>query len=298
MFEIFQELKLFLDILRIKDSIIMSGGPLLGILFTLNSINYAITLRIILFMLAVLLGIGHIFTLNDWLGYNFDKYNPKKINTPLLVGRVSLSRLRLLCLTLGGLCLFLFFILSFKVFVLAILIIFCGICYDHPRILLKGIPLVDVVINALGGSFLFLLGYTLFNPLDIRGVLISLYFAFLISGGYLIHAVMDYESDMRLNIHTFAVKFGRERALDVSLVIFTLSNLYFFLLGIFGVIPFHLCIIPVVIYPIYLYLFFSTIKKKKNKYNFDIARFIKNYRKLYTFMGIYLSIALICGLAR
>lgn len=296
MANVFSRLNVFLRVIRAKDSFVILGGPLLGVLFALNSINYGVFLKVVLFMIAVLFGVGHIFTLNDWLGYTFDKYNPKKINSPLVSGQVSLTQVRKLSLILGFMGLSLLFIISFKVFIIAVLIILNVVCLEHPRILLKGVPLVDTVVNAFGGAFVFLLGYSLFSSFDMRGILIALYFAFLVSGGYLNHAIVDYETDMRFNINTFAVRFGKEKALIASFATFTLSNIYFCLLGFLRIIPRHFCMIVIIIYLFYLYLFFS-LHKKGLRFN-NLHNFINKYRKLYAFTGMYMAVYLVLSLKR
>jgi 4-hydroxybenzoate polyprenyltransferase len=272
----------------------MLGGPLLGVAFTLDYIDINVFFKAALFMTAVLFGAIHIFTLNDWLGYAFDKGNPKKIDSPLVSGRVSLKKVRLLSLISGFLSLFLLVILSLRSFVVAVLIIASGICHDHPRVLLKGKPLLGIAINILGGGLLFLLGYGLFNPIDERGILIALYFALLMSGGYLNHAIVDYETDIKSNISTFAVRFGKSRAALASFAIFSLSTLYFLILSLLGIVPQPFGVIVLIVYIFYSCLLLYLCRRRPAFSTMEA--FIVSYHKLYGVMGLYMWLYLMLKL--
>jgi 4-hydroxybenzoate polyprenyltransferase len=75
--------------------------------------------------------------------------------------------------------------------------------------------------HLLGGALLFLLGYTLSRPFDLKGLLIGLFFGLAFAGGHLNQEVRDYEGDLLNGIRTNAVVFGRRRTFLASQLTFT-----------------------------------------------------------------------------
>lgn len=269
----------------------MLGGPLLGVLFARAALTPASIAKTAVFSIGILLGAIHIFSLNDWLGYPREKYNPRKRSMPLMCGKINLRQMRVLCLTSGLFSLLLLAAVSFRVFAGAILIIILGILHDHPRLLLKGKPFIDILVNAFGGALLFLLGYTLFSSLDRRGALISVYFAILVAAGYLNHPLEDYEADMKLGIRTTAVILGKEKTAQLSFLLFTISVIYFCALSFKGIIPGQFLTLGLIIYVIYVYLFYSLHRAGLKSQN--LGKFIVRYRSLYAAKGLWMAVYLV-----
>jgi 1,4-dihydroxy-2-naphthoate octaprenyltransferase len=80
---------------------------------------------------------------------------------------------------------------------------------------------VASLIHVLGGTFHFLLGYSVGHAVDARGVAIGIFFGLVFAGGHLNQEVRDYDADLRNGIRTNAVAFGRRRTFLSSLLVFT-----------------------------------------------------------------------------
>ena len=73
----------------------------------------------------------------------------------------------------------------------------------------KRIPLLSSLPHLLGGLLHFLLGYSLFEPIDGRGVLIALFFALTFTAGHLNQEVRDHEGDQVNGLRRMQSSSGR-----------------------------------------------------------------------------------------
>jgi 4-hydroxybenzoate polyprenyltransferase len=85
----------------------------------------------------------------------------------------------------------------------------------------KGRAIVASLIHVVGGTFHFMLGYTVGHALDARGFAIAIFFGLVFAGGHLNQEVRDYDADRRNGIRTNAVVFGRRCTFLSSLLVFT-----------------------------------------------------------------------------
>ena len=190
-----------------------------------------------------------------------------------------------------ALSLLLFARLSRQTLLVAIAIAALGVFYSHPRLNGKGTPIISSCPHLVGGVLHFLLGYSLFTPIDQSGILIGLFFALTFTAGHLNQEVRDYDGDRLNGVHTNAVAFGKTPAFLAGLVVFTLAYTDLFLLAGMGVVPAALAIMPLVLYPIHVVWSVQTLRAGLTFTN--VSRFQDRYRMLYGVIGLGIVLALL-----
>ena len=119
--------------------------------------------------------------------------------------------------------------------------------YSHPAPSAKSAPVLSSLPHLLGGLLHFLLGYSLFDALDRRGILIGFFFALTFTAGHLNQEVRDHEGDRVNGLRTNAVFFGKERTFLAGLVLFMLAYADLAWLAFRGLIPAALGVLPLVL---------------------------------------------------
>ena len=143
----------------------------------------------------------------------------------------------------------------------------------------------------MGGVLHFLLGYSLFTPIDHSGILIGLFFALTFTAGHLNQEVRDYDGDRLNGVRTNAVAFGRTPAFLAGLAVFTLAYTDLFLLAGLGIVPAPLAILPLVLYPIHVVWSIQTLRAGLTFTN--VTRVRGRYRMLYGMIGLGIVLALL-----
>jgi 4-hydroxybenzoate polyprenyltransferase len=285
------ELFVYLSCIRYQDVVLLQGSPLLGAAFALKEPTLESLPGVLVFALASLLLVAHIFTFNDWAGVASDSNDPHKAAkvfstkgaTPRNVLRFSGGLL--------ALSLLLFAFAPFRTLLVAAAIAILGVLYSHPSVHAKGIPVLSSVLHLTGGLLHFLLGYSLFSAIDHRGVLIALFFALTFTAGHLNQEVRDYEGDRLNGLSTNAVAFGRTAAFLAGLVMFTLAYADLFLLAATGMVPTALTVLPVVLFPIHVFWSLTTLR---GGLTFGrVSQFQRRYRMLYALIGLAIGVALV-----
>jgi 4-hydroxybenzoate polyprenyltransferase len=142
---------------------------------------------------------------------------------------------------------------------------------------------VASINHLLGGALHFLLGYTLFHPLDASGLLISLYFGLVFAGGHLNQEVRDYEGDRLNGIRTSAVVFGCRRAFLASLCMFTAAYAILAGLAALGILP-KLLIWTIILWPLH---FAWSLRALRRGLGFETALWMqRRYRFLFALIGL------------
>jgi 4-hydroxybenzoate polyprenyltransferase len=175
--------------------------------------------------------VAHIFSFNDWAGASTDRNDPTRSETVFSTRGVAPRDVLLLSAALLALSLLLFAHLSRQTLLVAVAIAALGVFYSHPRLNGKGTPIISSCPHLVGGVLHFLLGYSLFSPIDQSGILIGLFFALTFTAGHLNQEVRDYDGDRLNGVHTNAVAFGKTPAFLAGLVVFTLAYTDLFLLA-------------------------------------------------------------------
>jgi 4-hydroxybenzoate polyprenyltransferase len=277
-------LSAYLACIRYRDVLILQGSPLLGVAFSVHVLSLEAAARVALFTLASMLLVAQIFSLNDWAGVALDSNDPNK-SAAVFVTR-GLARRDVAALSAGLLIasLLSFAVLGNQTLLLAIAIAALGAVYSLPGLNAKGIPVVSSMPHLLGGALHFLLGYSLFAPVDGRAALIGLFFALTFTAGHLNQEVRDYEGDRLNGIRTNAVAFGKQAAFVAGGVLFTLAYADLFGLAWMGLVPRVLAILPAVLYPVHVVWSVSTWRAGLTFDN--VSRFQNRYRWLYAVIGL------------
>lgn len=234
---------------------------------------------------------GHLCAVNDLFDFAGDKRNLRRQDRPLVSGQVSAKEQKILSFVLGILGFLLCLLLPLRSLLIAILSVANLWCYQHPRISLKTIPILSSLNQLTAGTLQFLFGYSLFKSIDISGVLIGLYFGIIFMAGHLNQEIGDYDADLKTGILTNSVKFGKKKMYFLSFSFFSLSSIYFYLLSLHNIVPREWGVLVLIIYPFYLFFFYSTLRKGISFEN--ISKFRKDYRLLYAIMGCFMGFYLL-----
>ena len=230
-------LRRLLSGIRPDEVLVLQGPPLLGAAFSLGKPSVQAALTLLTFLAGSCLLIAHVFALNDWSEVNPGAGAPGRREGPgsaTSLGRRDLRRLWMG--TLAG-SLVLLAPLGWRTLAIAAAIVLLSALYSAPPCHAKGIPLVSSALHLVGGLLHFLLGYSLFRPVDLAGVETALFFALTFVAGHLVQEVRDRDRDLLLGIRTNAAVFGKGPAFAAALAVFTLADLLLVALAVRGVVP-------------------------------------------------------------
>jgi 4-hydroxybenzoate polyprenyltransferase len=262
--------------IRFDEVLVLQGTPLMGAMFAMGAITISNIETLLVFLIGSILLVAHVFTLNDWA----DIAHGLKAPDP----QVSSLRLFWFSVFLLIASLLVFALIDFRVVVLAAIVAALGFFYSHPRLNFKGTPIASSLPHLFGGIFHFLLGYSVFMPIDQRGIFIALFFAATFAAGHLNHEVRDFELDQKNNARTNAVAFGKRATFVAGLVLFTGAYLCLFLLGWFRFVPRPLSVIAALSYLLHLYW---SLRVLRSQFRPEIVdRFQIQYRALYAVIGL------------
>lgn len=277
--------------IRYREVLVLQGPPLMGVAFSMRVLTSQAIGELLLFVVASFLLVAHIFSFNDWAGASMDQNDPNRSQKVFSTKGISPRDVLLLSTVLLALSLLLFAHLSRQTLLLGIAIAALGVFYSHPGLNGKGTPIISSCPHLVGGVLHFLLGYSLFRPIDPSGVLIGLFFALTFTAGHLNQEVRDYEGDRLNGVHTNAVAFGKTPAFLAGLAVFTLAYADLFFLAGTGVVPAALAIMPLVLFPIHVAWSVRTLRAGLTFTN--VSRFQSRYRILYGMIGLGIVLALL-----
>lgn len=275
---------------RWSEVLVLQGPPLLGLLFSTHKITAAWFLITVLFAAGSVLLVAHVFVLNDWTGMKTDLQDPnrrRQVFTYRGISQRSIGFLSVSLLTAGLLLLSIF---GPRTLTLALSIVVLSALYSFTRVHLKGIPVINSALHFLAGLLHFLLGYSIFAALDLRGIEIGCFFALVFVAGHLTHETRDSDADGLNGIRTNAVAFGRIRCFVAGLILFATANVWLMLLALLTVIPRPLALL-ILILPLHIYWSLRTIYSGLTFVS--VQRFRDQYRVLYGLMGAIMAAVLI-----
>lgn len=278
--------------IRYRDVLVLQGSPCLGVAFALGPPTVSAAPHLVVFAVASILLVAHIFSLNDWAGAAADGNDRRKKAGTFLARGVSPGAVLALSLGLLAVSLSLFALLRVQTLFLAAAIAVLAALYSHPAVDAKGSPIFSSVPHLVGGTLHFLLGYSLFAAIDGRSLQIAPYFALTFTAGHLNQEVRDHDGDLLNGIRTNAVRFGKTRAFWAGFAGFTAAYALLGWLAWRGVVP------PVLGALLLLYLLhlYWTIATYRAGLDFDtISRFQGRYRALYSVIGLAMLAALVVG---
>jgi 4-hydroxybenzoate polyprenyltransferase len=279
----------YLSCLRLEEILVLQGSPLLGAACAIRHPATENVGPLAVLTVANVALVAHIFMLNDWSGLSTDLTDPNKaasVFTARGVGRKEIGGLAAILLALS---LLLFSRLGLSTLALSLAIATLSALYSLPRFNWKSRPLLSSAAHLAGGALHFLLGYSVGNAIDRRGLATATFFALTFAAGHLTQEIRDYQGDVLNAIRTNAVIFGQRRTFAASLVLFTLAYALLLLLPLQGLLPRPLAAL-VALYP--LHLRWSLEALAEGLTYASIRRLQARYRALYAIVGLAMVAAL------
>jgi len=287
-----ERLRRYLSCLRLQEILVLQGSPLLGAAFAIRHLAAENVGPLAMLTVANVCLMAHIFMLNDWSGLTSDLTDPNKAAGVFTARGVGRREIGGLAAGLLALSLLLFSRLGPSTLWLALAIATLSALYSLPRFNWKGRPLLSSAAHLAGGALHFLLGYSLGNAIDLRGLAIATFFALTFAAGHLTQEVRDHQGDVLNAIRTNAVIFGPRRTFAASLALFTLAYALLLLLALQGILPHPLAAL-IALYPVHLRWSLKTLAEGLTYAS--IHRLQARYRALYAIIGLAMGAALWLG---
>src|SRR5258708_7865577 len=244
-------LRRYLSCLRLQEILVLQGSPLLGAAFAIRHPAAEHVRPLAMLIVANVCLMAHIFLLNDWSGHTTDLADANKAARVFTARGVGREEIGGLAASLLALSLLLFSRLGPSTLWLALAIATLSALYSLPLFNWKAKPLLNSAAHLAGGALHFLLGYSLGNAIDRRGLAIATFFALTFAAGHLTQEVRDHQGDALNAIRTNARIFGPRRTFAASLALFTLAYALLLLLALQGILPHPLAAL-IALYPLHL----------------------------------------------
>jgi len=277
-----------LSCIRFDEVWALQGPPLMGAVFSINSLTSGNVLAFTVFVCGSVCLVAHVFVFNDWSGIRDDLRDPNRAPRTFPAKDVSRTQIGFLAIALLALSLLLLGLLGTAPAVLALAIVAVSALYSAPAFRMKGLPVISSLLHFVGGILHFLLGYSIFAAIDDRGIAISCFFALVFTAGHLTHEARDYEGDSLNGIRTNAVVFGRTQSFFAGLALFTAAYALLVTLAAFGIVP-RVLVFSAALYPLHLYASLRAIRAGLTFESLDQLR--RRYRLLYGIIGITMGSA-------
>ena len=279
----------YLGPIRYREVLILQGSPMLGAALAMREVTASSLARLAVLAGASVLLVAHIFALND-LTEIADFGDPGDPASRVTANGFSRVEMGWLSIALLAPSLVLFGAIGLPSLMIALAIAVLSFAYSVPAFHAKGIPVLSSAIHLCGGVLHFLLGYSLFGPIDDRGMAIAFFFALCFVAGHLNQEVRDYEGDCLNGIRTNAVVFGKTRAFIAGFVIFTLAYVQIAVLAVRGILPIAM-VAGIALYPLHLYWSMQAMAKGLTA---GRVRWLQaRYRALFAIIGIWMIAALL-----
>jgi 4-hydroxybenzoate polyprenyltransferase len=226
---------------------------------------------------------AHVFVLNDWAGHVSDSRDPRRVTLVFDrqgINRGHVAQLAVALLIVANVA---FAVIGSRAVLLGAGIASLSLLYSCSPSFGKTTPIAASINHLLGGTLLFLLGYSLCHGIDARGFLISVFFGFVFAAGHLNQEVRDNEGDLLNGIRTSAVVFGCRRTFLASLFFFTVAYAIVFALSAKGLLP-SLLLWSVVGWLLHV---LWSLQALRRGLGFETALWMqRRYRLLFAFIGI------------
>jgi 4-hydroxybenzoate polyprenyltransferase len=265
------------------EVVVLQASPILGCFLGGFGLNPSGVIRLGVLLIGSLALTAHVFVFNDWAGHSSDIRDPRR--STVVFAQRGISRRQVACVATA---LLIFANVAFaaagrRTVLLGAAIAGLSVLYSSSPTFGKSTPIVASINHLLGGSLHFLLGYTLFRPLDASGLMISLFFGLVFAGGHLNQEVRDYEGDLLSGIRTSAVVFGCRRAFLASLVLFTAAYAILAGLAALGIVP-RLLLWSIVLWPLHVGW---SLRALQRGLGFETALWMqRRYRLLFALIGL------------
>jgi len=185
-------------------------------------------------ILGPLLG-SFTFLINNSFDKKFDSQNPRKIGSPIVSGKLSTKNaLNLSFLSALFAVLFSFF-LGIQFFFLSLCMIIIAYIYSAYPIRLKERPCLDLLSTSVGlGILCPLAGYSIEQSIVKFPTWYLLAIFLIMAGLYPPTTVADHNTDILAGVRTFAVYFGKKKAIFIGVFLFAFGHLIIVIESLFG----------------------------------------------------------------
>jgi len=268
---------------RALEVLALQASPILGSFRAGFNFERTNLIRLSLLLLGSLALTAHVFVFNDWAGQKSDIRDPRRAGN--VFGRQGISSAQVAGFATALLILanVAFAAVGRSAMLFGAAIAVLSLLYSSSQSFGKSMPIAASINHLLGGALHFLLGYTLFRPLDARGLLISLFFGLVFAGGHLNQEVRDYEGDRINGICTSAVVFGRRGTFLASLFTFTTAYAILASLAAVGILP-RLLLWSIILWPLQVAW---SLRALQRGLGFETAVWMqRRYRLLFALIGL------------
>lgn len=145
--------------------------------------------------------------------------------------------------------LLLYFFINVNVFLLGLIIAIIGIIYSTPPIRLKSKPPFDCIMNAIGGSIPFFIGFMINSKtLSLESIIYGFIIFLVILHTFFFFTTIDIEADKYMDEKTSCNILGRKKSIIVGIIIFIAGLLIsFYCFGIEDIVTISLLVcIPII----------------------------------------------------
>ena len=283
-----QRLVRLLSCIRFDEVLVLQGTPALGALFAIGPLTTTVWPGLLALAIASCCLVAHVFLFNDWSGASTDLHDPNRAEQVFTARGVRSGAVGALCIALliPGLVPLIPF--GPTPLLLALVLVALSTLYSAPGTPMKGVPLASSALHLAGGLVHFLIGYSVFRALDMRGVAIGAYFALTFVAGHLTHEARDCVADASSGICTNAVHFGPARNFLAGFTLFTIADALLVVLAVSGFLP-RLVLFAAATYPLHLWWTWQAWRAGLGFAN--IRRLQMRYRMLYAIIGIGMALA-------
>lgn len=272
-----------LSCIRFDEVLVLQGSPLLGAVFSIGSFTSARIVDLAIFAAASFCLTAHVFAINDWSGIRADSRDTNRPKGVFLTNGIGPTGIRHLWVALLALSILLLSCAGLGTLILGLAIAGLSALYSAPVYHVKGIPLLNSVLHLTGGLLHFLLGYSLFHPVDGRSLEIGCFFGLLFAAGHLTHEARDCDADLLNGIRTNAVTFGKAGSFAAGIVLFTIADAWLVVLAARGIVASAL-VVAAALWAVHLYWSLRTLRAGLNFES--IWRLQVRYRALYAILGL------------
>jgi len=153
----------YMQAIRWFEIAVRMGAPVIALLMTIPVWHLTNVFTMLHVLTAFFFLWAHGYSFNEWSGYSFDKADRTKADTPLVSGVISLREMLALSLVCLSISIILYALLDARLLIIAGADSIIGVLYVHPRILLKQVPVMSLIILLFVSIGDFLLGWLVFS---------------------------------------------------------------------------------------------------------------------------------------
>lgn len=229
-----EKLKFVIWSIRYFDIMVLMAYPTMGAIFAIDLLELQNSFRLTMFIFFNFLFIAHIYIYNDLSDALLNPDEPKSRSTHALKHpALSEREVFTLSLAMALIALIGFALISWRLFLLALVLEFLTTLYSSSRVNFKGKPVFSTLIHFFGASLYFMGGWVVFESFTVEGMCLGIFFGLVLSAGHFSNEIEDFEQDLSAGIRTNAIVFGQRPVFRAGLFLFLISSLFFLYICIF-----------------------------------------------------------------